>query len=93
MKASSFYYGSEVNLETVWLKRIDCVVQYEIENQMVDFHGLFQLLNTSVGNHEFRRTEPPDASRGTIDRRCPPPSSLLVLNFCCTWDGQTVGLN
>lgn len=41
MKASSFYYGSEVNLETVWLKRIDCMAQYEIENQMVDFHGFF----------------------------------------------------
>lgn len=93
MKASSFYYGSEVNLETVWLKRIDCVVQYEIENQMVDFHGLFQLLNTSVGNHEFRRTEPPDASQGTVDHCYPPTSSLLLSNFCCTWDVQTVGLN
>lgn len=41
MKASSFDYGSEVNLETVWLKRIDCMAQYEIENQTVDFHGLF----------------------------------------------------
>lgn len=60
MKASSFYYGSEVNLETVWLKRIDCMAPYEIENQRADFHGLPQLLTTSTGNNCFPTTGPPE---------------------------------
>lgn len=73
MKASSFYYGSEVNLETVWLKRIDCTAQYEIENQTVDFHGLFELLNTSTGNNYFSMMEPPNAGWGIINH-CSVPS-------------------